>query len=166
MKPRVGPVLIAPLLIAACSPPARAVAHVQKRHGLRRELLGCYAIVGKAGASVGKLVFHPPTVAQLESTSVGEDEWRLTPDGAPPQGVPNMTAWSADSSTDTVRLSFSDGLTGTDFILAARGDTWPGRAVAFGDAGPAEWAEGPVTAHRISCAASGGEQAAPGAPAT
>jgi hypothetical protein len=46
--------------------------------------------------------------------------------------------WTADSLTDTVRLSFIDGFTGAVFVLEARPpvDTLRGRVFESWDAGP------------------------------
>jgi hypothetical protein len=55
-----------------------------------------------------------------------------------------MTFWSADSLTDTVRVSVGDGFTGV-VISGVRTDSGlRGRATGFSDRGPTEYDLGPV----------------------
>ena len=76
--------------------------------------------------------------------------------GVTPQ-IGLASSWSADSLTDSIRIGFSNGYTGSVFVfalpIAARSDTVFGRAYQFQDAGPPYYAAlGAAFGVRYPCA--------------
>lgn len=144
---------------------------VLSRNSLRPEALGCLELLDSAGRSALDRITGAPQLARLDSTP---DPYRGTDPtstsqrrlevivGAQPRQDPVSIAfrprWSADSLSDSVRLSFSNGFSGSVFILSVpkrpRSDTLSGRAYTHIDAGPPfESAVGAVRAVRSACPA-------------
>jgi hypothetical protein len=135
------------------------------RNGLRAELVGCYALSTTGGGGAERQLYNVSALIRLDSQPV---EY-LTP-GVVRTVVPLAPAnlptahprpftprWTADSLTDTVRLSFVDGFSGGVFVLAARPgrpDTLAGRRFERWDFGPMETGHGPARAIRQPCPAS------------
>ena len=76
--------------------------------------------------------------------------------GAPSRTTRGLMApnWSADSLSDTIRVSFVNGFSGAVFVLAAppgHVDTLRGRALEFWDYGPSETRRGGAHAIRMQC---------------
>ena len=70
--------------------------------------------------------------------------------------------WDADSLTDSIRVSATDGFQGVSLVLAPTNAEWQGRVSSFTDFGPQRVHEfGHVCARPMSCA----DTAAPNAPA-
>ena len=139
------------------------------RNGPRADLLGCYALY--AGLQrAGSFLYNASPSVRLDSSRVrtlGSDTASggvramvpLDEANEPmtsPRRRPLAPRWMADSLTDTVRLSFVDGFSGTVFVLAAPGsrpDTLTGRLFQSWDFGPPfETTHGPAHAVRQPCA--------------
>ena len=142
------------------------------RDGLRRELVGCYALFGDDERPVDSSGYYnaSPRV-RLDSLPVSATVRDNRPGivrvlhrlnaGGRRQAASSpiefrSPAWSADSLTDSIRLSFSNGLSGASFILAApstAADTLEGRAEEHWDFGPPfETPRGRARAVRVRCA--------------
>ena len=154
--------------IAACTtsrPPASAQL---PRSGLRAELLGCYALYKPDGKRLDSSFYNSSPLVRLDSIAA-----RMTSETSPaafrslvrldsvgnPVDQLDPTSflgrmWWADSLTDSVRLSFSDGFSGALAILAAphgRADTLSGRIEEDWDMGPSVNQRGAVRALRVKC---------------
>ena len=64
-----------------------------------------------------------------------------------------MSLWSADSLSDTLRISIGDGLTGITLATVQEGTVLTGEVSAWGDAGPWSNNLGRVRFTKIACAA-------------
>jgi len=137
------------------------------RRSLRSDVLGCYALYFERRRVNGSLYNATPSV-RLDSAA-----WRPNPRDSTQLGFRIMIGrtmsgvratvrsgalpprWSADSLTDTVRLSFIDGFNGAVFVLGAPpgyADVLRGRVFEFRDAGPPhEIARGMAYALREPC---------------
>jgi len=113
------------------------------RNGLRRDLIGCYALYFERGRVDGSLFNAAPSV-RLDSMPF-RSPWRsmtglsLAGHPTPLRELSLPSLWTADSLTDSVRLSFVDGFSGAVFVLdapAGRTDTLRGRVFESWDAGP------------------------------
>jgi len=156
------------LAMSAC---ASNMAHVPlglPRHGLRAELVGCYALYKPDGRLLDSSYYNSSPLVRLDSTSTGfaTDTGRsvfrylarLDSTGNPVEHAGPRTffnrIWWADSLSDSVRLSFSDGFSGAVAILAAppnRTDTLLGRIEEHWDMGPTINQRGAVRAVRFTC---------------
>lgn len=134
---------------------ASAQAPVLTRRALRREALGCFTLFDAHRQSTWGRLRNAPAIARLVSAPNALDT-HLYPPGATYRRVesrdmgnyvivessPNRLApvWSADSLSDSIRILFSDGYTGSGLIFALpsgdRADSLVGRAYTFVDAGP------------------------------
>src|SRR5215218_3143391 len=105
------------LILLACAD-ARGQQPIT-RNGLRIDLLGCYVLYSGPGRSGGSLYNASPLVrldslgvSRLGSDTVPGIARALVPLNAssepvtPPRPRPGGASWTADSLTDTVRLSF------------------------------------------------------------
>jgi hypothetical protein len=113
------------------------------RNGLRTDLIGCYALYFERGRVDGSLFNATPSV-RLDSMPF-RSTWRsmtglsLAGKPAPLRQPSQPPQWTADSLTDSVRLSFVDAFSGAVFVLdalAGRTDTLRGRVFESWDAGP------------------------------
>ena len=154
------------LAVTACHrAPAEGRAWVP-RSALRRELVGCLALRDARGRAADSGYYGASPRVWLDTVPIGSIDplagaaWllrRLDAEGRPlDQAVPHplfSPRWTADSLTDSVRLSFHDGFSGAVFILAAPAgaDTLRGRAVEYWDVGPSKTNRGRVWALRIRC---------------
>jgi hypothetical protein len=121
------------------------------RNAVRRDLIGCYALYFERGRVDGSL-FNASSSVRLDSMPWEymkrdvRSPWRsmigfslagrLAPLRA---GGLFPSSWTADSLTDSVRLSFVDGFSGAVFVLnapAGRTDSLYGRVFESWDAGP------------------------------
>lgn len=136
------------------------------QNGLRTDVLGCYALY--AGSTrVGTSLYNASPSVRLDSAIVGNFGSAAVPllvramqplsvanEPVPPKRLLFDPSWMADSLTDTLRLSFIDGFSGTVFVLAApRGhaDTLTGRLYESWDVGPSTSNHGPARAVRQAC---------------
>ena len=142
-------------ILCMASRVASAQAPVLTRRALRREALGCFTLFDAHRQSTWGRLRNAPAIARLDSAA-NALHTNLYPRGATYRRVesrdmgnyviaessPNRLApvWSADSLSDSIRIVFSDGYTGSGFIFAlptgSRGDSLVGRAYTFVDAGP------------------------------
>ena len=116
------------------------------------DLVGCYRITAPERPLLGMPTVRPPRVVALDTAVVpGDPNQRaiLTWDGEHSQYM--FRAWSFDSITDTVRLTFSRGLHGYVFALRGEGDTLTGHLSEWSDVPPYTWEQGPAAAHRVPC---------------
>jgi hypothetical protein len=141
------------------------------RRALRDDVLGCYALFGEDGRRVDTTYYNASPVVALDSMpwrmsdSVRMDDslrgmWRrlfafdtLGDVSRTTRGM-NPPDWSADSLSDTIRVSFVNGFSGAVFVLAAppgHVDTLRGRALEFWDYGPSETRRGSAYAIRVRC---------------
>ena len=141
--------VIAQLALAApaCSQYGDRLARIPARHSLRREVLGCYALANEHGGVLSPAAGTPPTI-RLDSTARGGG-WRLQPDST--TGAADFTGWWADSLSDTLRLTFSDGFSGSRLALKADGTRLEGYAVGFTDVGPKDSPKERVIGKRVDC---------------
>ena len=136
------------------------------RNGLRADVVGCYALYsGKA--RVGNSLYNATPSVRFDSVTIGglgiadsvpgirRALIPLTASNEPVAARRGPPSWVADSLTDSVRLSFVNGFSGTVFILAAplgRSDTLTGRLFESWDFGPPfQTTHGPARAVRQSC---------------
>jgi hypothetical protein len=150
---------------------AAAQAPVLTRNALRADALGCFVLLDSRRQSVAGLLRRAPARVRLDSardrpstfpnatTTLWRIEYRDSTNRVvgvtPATGL--ASSWSADSLTDSIRIRFSDGFTGSGFVFAlpsaTRSDALFGRAYTFVDAGPPYRTDrGPAFAVRYSCA--------------
>jgi hypothetical protein len=143
------------------------------RDALRPELVGYYALFGDDGQAVDSAYYNASPLVRLDTSAVGvtphDDRpgvlrvlHRLDAAGRRLDAFDSRTAfgpvWSADSLTDSIRISFSDGFSGAYFVLAASVshlDTLRGHAEEHWDFGPPT-GRGRARAVRVRCASSPG----------
>ena len=154
--------------ITACTTTRPPTSVQQPRSGLRTELLGCYALYKPDGKLLDSSFFNSSPLVQLDSAAAGMTHEtspaafrsliRLDSAGNPVDQLDPTSflgrIWWADSLTDSVRLSFSDGFSGAVAILAAphgKADTLSGRIEEEWDMGPSVNQRGAVRALRVKC---------------
>jgi hypothetical protein len=135
------------------------------RNALRGDLVGCYALFAEGGKRVDSSFYNASPLVHLDSAvhpvfathretgarrllmRLDRNGHRLTVTG------PRLALWWADSLSDSIRVSFSDGFSGAFLTLAApsrRSDTLQGRIEE-------EWdfdtptRQGPAYAVRVPC---------------
>ena len=105
--------------------------------GDRGGIVGCYAFFDRSGRPAYRNLDWAPATARLNE---GGTATKLTPvvDSGNAEDTPGAYAWSTDWLADTVRVTFHNGRTGTQFILGFRSgsDTLQGRAIQHWEAGP------------------------------
>ena len=120
-------------------------------------LVGCYALFDHRGRPAAESLYWAPAATRLD-TIPPHQAWkldahgrRMVPADRPLEPLPS---WAVDSLTDTVRIEFHSGLSGTVFVLGFRRgrDTLRGRAEGHWDMGP-PWVTdaGAASAVRIRC---------------
>jgi hypothetical protein len=112
-----------------------ATAHVTAdppllRVGLRRDLRGCFSLFDSAGRTLVGRMLGAPRMVRFDTTVVSRwtgrytGTWRLVQQlgqeeefqlGAIQMGM--IPTWAADSLTDTVRVSFSNGFSGSSYAF-------------------------------------------------
>lgn len=136
------------------------------RHSLRAEAVGCYALFNSKRRPIDTTYYNAAPNVQLDSSAarsvdsiLGEfrqmvalnERWQPN---RSTHGLREPT-WSADSLSDTVRLSFVNGLSGAEFVLAlpqAGTDTLRGHAWEHWDFGPPYFTNrGRAFAVRVKC---------------
>ena len=154
---------------AACASSQAQRRRSVPRDGLRAEVLGCYALFTPAGKLLDSSFYNSSPLVRLDSASTGitardtvpgvfRSLLRLDATGRPLDPVDPQSwfgrDWWADSLTDSIRLSFSDGFSGALVILAAPptvADTMWGRIEEHWDMGPTVNDRGRVLAVRLRC---------------
>lgn len=130
----------------------RSLPAVAARSALRAEALGCWALYGADGRPAPFTLFLAPAVARLDSTRGSLPSTQLTSRDAfrvdsRDQRLAHryngreQAHWSADSLSDSIRIGFSNGHSGSRLVLAlpagaATADTLRGRAYEHWDFGP------------------------------
>ena len=160
-------IVVGTLCVASAS-----TGHAQRpllRNGLRAELVGCYALFTAPAGDAQRSLYNASASVRLDSQAVDPRGSRssstalrlltpLTAPNAPMVASPRQftRTWTADSLTDTVRLSFVDGFSGAVFVFAAprtNPDTLFGRRSEHWDFGPPfETTHGLARAIRQPCA--------------
>ena len=144
-----------------------------QRHALRRDVLGCYALFGADGQRVDTTYYNASPIVRLDSISVrgsGDSVMWGNVEALDTLGRPSRTtrgmsgpSWSADSLSDTIRVSFVNGFSGAEFVLNAPvggGNTLRGRAAEHWDFGPRTTRRGAAHAQRIDCPRDGAKSRA------
>jgi hypothetical protein len=155
--------ILAITINAFASSDARAQRRPLLRNELRGELVGCYRLSTSMDGRGERALYNASAIVRLDAQPV---EY-LTPGVVrtmiplTPANIPNAQrprpftpSWTADSLSDSVRLSFVDGFSGAVFVLAARPgrpDTLIGRRFEQWDFGPMETTPGPARAIRQPC---------------
>jgi len=144
----------------------RSDSGVNLRNALRRDLVGCYALFTDSSRRIDTSFYNASPLVLLDSTPSLLDSsagilrlmFRLDSTGRsipPGRARPLGPVWGVDSTTDTLRLSFSDGFSGAALSLMASpgsGDTLRGRIAEHWDFGPPFVTErGKGFAVRIPC---------------
>jgi hypothetical protein len=157
------------ILLAALSVVSNSAALAQRppllRNELRSELVGCYALFTAPVGGVERTLYNASSFVRLDgqpvdypTPGVARTMIPLTPANITEAHRPRpfTPRWTADSLTDTVRLSFVDGFSGGVFVFAARPsrpDTLIGRRFERWDFGPMETTHGMARAIRRPCPA-------------
>ncbi|HYW14142.1 MAG TPA: hypothetical protein VE871_19410 [Longimicrobium sp.] len=155
--------------IAGCGRPDAGGAPSVARVVLPRDMAGCYTVHDRhGGPTPDSLYFAPPRVrlhaepaSRQARDRAGGTAWALTKldaGGRPAESRERdrlLLYWAADTLSDSVRINFNAGLSGSELIVLPRpapADTIRGRAVEHWDMGPPFTTEaGPVTMIRIAC---------------
>ena len=164
--------LLLTLSVAGCGkeePRTVAVDEPVARHALLRQVIGCYALFDARGEPASHSLYGAPDFVQLDSAFISDSagmrasERRAIPldsVGAPRSarganfGGPR---WTVDSLSDTLRLTFHDGFSGSSFVVAPASsmmDTLTGWALESFDVGPTSERHEPVRIIRQRCSES------------
>jgi hypothetical protein len=134
--------------VSACREPLSRVA-------LRHDVLGCFAVAYADSAWASR--WSAPRYLVLDSVPKERAARRLRfehRDDPVGGDAPHRWGWwSADSLSETIRLTVTDGFVGVELVVTGTADSLVGRGTAQADVGRANRARGPVIAHRISCTA-------------
>lgn len=135
------------------------------RLGLRSEVLGCYALYDSSGARLQRTYYNSSPVIRLDSATLRSSKSsaagplrylvRLDTAGRMVRKGGEARMWWADSLTDSIRISFSDHLSGAFVVLAVPdgADTFTGRIENQWDVGPSITDQGRIHARRVPCRA-------------
>jgi len=151
------------------------------RNSLPAGVVGCWALHDDGGARAEAAYFQSPSIMRLEAEPHASASFhgsgtvrrveRFDSLGAPMDvdtarpavsRSRRFTYWAADSTADRLRVRFSSGLSGTQFVFdLPRGgipaDTIRGRAISHWDFRRLNTDEGSMYAVRVSCPESGRE---------
>ena len=135
----------------ACAGPESA-GEVLTRHSVPSVVPGCYALAtGHDTAALGRA-----RLFRLDADPVSATHRDLHPATSLVDSTrERVSLWSADSLSDTVRVSIGDGFTGVTAIVVASPTGLRGRAIGYGDAGPSESVLGEVEYARRPCPTEG-----------
>jgi hypothetical protein len=134
------------------------------RRALRIDALGCYGLLTSHGGSVDTTYYNASPVVRLDGVASAKTlatdpgTWQVIPfdtRGRPSRTTRGMLppSWTADSLSDTVRISFVNGFSGAEFAFAlprSGRDTLHGRATEFWDFAPST-DRGRAHAVRVPC---------------
>ena len=156
-------------LLISFSPIWCAAQPLSARATLRPEAIGCWALYDAAGRRAAGSLYWAPAITRLASqkdSSNWSQAFPRTRDASRydstgrdlnPRDDPRRRGWaywSADSLTDSIRVGFSSGFSGTWFILALpksqNSDTIYGRAFEQWDYKPVT-PRGAASAIRVPC---------------
>ena len=119
------------------------------REGLRTELLGCYALAYSDSAQAAG--WGAPRYIVLDSAHAGPWPGRHLRFEASAE-VPRLGGWwLADSLSETVRLTATDGFVAVHLTLTGGPDSLHGRATVSTDVGRGQQVVGRVLGRRLSC---------------
>ena len=112
---------------------------------------GCYEVASSEERAKSNLVRARSFRLDTARVSLQHPELRrvITPPGE--SSATSLSLWSADSLSDTLRISIGDGFTGVTLATVLKGATLAGEVTAWGDGGP--WNEnlGRVRLTKIPC---------------
>jgi len=132
--------------------PTSETGPILERDNVHQAIVGCYAFFDRNGRPASDSLPWAPTTGRLFE---GGRAQKLTPGPHPVTGPGRFEPrWRVDPVTDTLRVLFSSGFEGTEFVLGfrQRRDTLRGRAVTHIDVGPPFSSErGSASAIRIPC---------------
>ena len=136
---------MASLAILTDGPESPVEPEAPLRRSLRADVVGCYSLFTARGRRIDSTFYNASPLVRLD-TAERDDRSRnpthrvmhaLDTLGNPSRTTRGLwAAWSADSLSDTVYLSFSTGFSGAHFafkIPADTRDTFHGRAVEYWD---------------------------------
>lgn len=138
----------------------RGSREVAIARGIRTAALGCYRLDASTLTDTAHrqwVLAHLGTFRlRADSVMARPPDWRRV-SGMPKVG--RMIAdtligvWVADSLTDSIRVTASDGFQGVSLVLAPANAEWHGRVVSFTDFGPQRVHHfGHIRARPMSCA--------------
>jgi hypothetical protein len=111
------------------------------RVGIRADVIGCYALLHSRDSTT----LRRAAGFRLDSIPVVPPYRELHPAWSLRDSVAErMSFWSADSLSDTVRVSIGDGFTGVVISGVRTASGLRGRATGFSDRGPTEYELGLV----------------------
>jgi hypothetical protein len=141
------------------------------RETLRPAAVGCWALFGSKGERAQGSLYWAPATTRLDSAPERPSDYEalrrfrhlerfdvagrsMDTTGAGRRRT--RSGWSADSLTDSIRLRFHTGFSGTEFVLALpdhaqHPDTLFGRAFETWDMGPSLTDRGAAHAVRQAC---------------
>ena len=169
---RLPSLILFSVLVAACASSEGSRRRVVPRNALRAGYLGCYELLTQTGTRVDSTFYNASPLVRLDSSGIHSTITdtlpgilrslvRLDTGGrALDPAILQLQSfhWAADSLTDSIWLSFFDGLSGTVVILAAPAlvtDTLWGRLMERWDVGPSVFDRGSVHAIRVRCVVNG-----------
>lgn len=146
----------------------------QARNSLPAGVVGCWALYDDEDRRASRKFYQSPSVVNLKAEpdtaasfhgsgtvrrAVRLDSLRNPMDTASMRPGPDprkFTYWAADSTASRLRVRFSSGFSGTQFLFqlpegVIPGDTISGRAISFWDFSRFNSAEGSMYAVRVSC---------------
>jgi hypothetical protein len=148
---RIAGFLVLLLYLAACKPRWRSDS-APTSHKFPRDLVGCYRLLDPTSHRGDTLWYNVMALFQLTAVAWSEasgahKEWVIRPLSDAVAGMwratdsigPGGPSWWADSTSDSIRLSFSDGFSGAAFAFRAPVgplDTLDGRGEDQWDFGP------------------------------
>ena len=119
------------------------------REGLRTGLLGCYALAYSDSAQAA--AWGAPRYVVLDSAHAGPRPGRHLRFAASAHVPRRGGWWVADSLSETVRLTTTDGFVAVQLALTGGPDSLHGPATVSTDVGRGQQAFGRVLARRLSC---------------
>lgn len=146
----------------------------QARNSLPAGVVGCWALYDGEGRRAGRSFYQSPSIVNLKAepntlaASHGSGTVRRavrldslgnlmdTDSTRPGLDLRRFTHWAADSTASRLRVRFSTGLSGTQFLFGLpqggiSKDTISGRAISHWDFRLFNTAEGSVYGVRVSC---------------
>jgi hypothetical protein len=137
--------IVVSLVILTDGPESPVEPEAPLRRSLRADVVGCYSLFTARGRRIDTTFYNASPRVRLDTARRDprfRDSTHRVMHALDTLGNPSRTtrgswpAWSADSLSDTVYLSFSTGFSGASFAFAIPGgsrDTFHGRAVEYWD---------------------------------
>jgi hypothetical protein len=126
------------------------------RHGIAPVVIGCYSLeTTSQSAADASTYLERARWFRLDPRPASSEHPQTHVVATPvAESLSNrMSFWTVDSASDSIRVSFADGLTGVALTLVPVDSGLMGPATAFGDYGPWQRSLGLVRAHRMPCRA-------------